>query len=475
MSSTDDDSLKEENDDKITHFDNIDESSFQENDYDKNLLYIKDIFFKNIKQNIILIILSLILIFSEMIYREPLYKLSLDVEEYLQNKSTKFIIVFFKIITKVGGEYLMAAPVAIVLCFFSLIQSSFYIAGLIFCLHFHSLMKIWYGNKRPFWEKKDLYQDICDAGFGNPSGHSLSSVYLYLTLFSYLNEKKIFKGNKALKILVFIFFLIFVFLIIFSRLILGVHSINQVIFGSSLGLINYALVVHMFKLHKMPISFYKSLFKQKVAVYCISFMLIILQLLSILSCFSFNSDSEKNYGEIIDRTCGKDYPQYRRLNFDGLFGAFIVLALLGMYLGQVLFWYLIDNRYKKKKLKTNNNIDYDMNELEDDYDKNKNSKIIDELIINWNNNRSFSFFSLYNILKLLLVLIICSSPIILFIIISKKANLAIIFVFKFGIPFFFMLFNIFSFGFYNIIEITLGSKEDLLRTNSDKNTEISLI
>ena len=210
MSSTDDDSLKEENDDKITRFDNIDESSFQEINTDENLSYIKYIFFHNIKQNIIIIILSLILFFSEMIYREPLYNLSLDLEEYLQSNSATFIIEFFKIITKVGGEYLMAAPVAIVLCFFSLIQSSFYIAGLIFCLHFHSLMKIWYGNKRPFWDKEDLYKGICDAGFGNPSGHSLSSVYLYLTLFSYLHEAKIFKGNKGLKILVFIFFLFLV-------------------------------------------------------------------------------------------------------------------------------------------------------------------------------------------------------------------------------------------------------------------------
>ena len=189
----------------------------------ENNNYLKIVFSKSIKINILIIICFILFFISEFFFREPLFEYSKTFEGNWQNKTSNSTIIFFKIITKVGGEYMMAAPVAFVLLFFSLIKSSFYISGLIFLLHFHSLMKIWYGNKRPFWEVNSLYKGICDGGFGNPSGHSISSVYLYLTLFAYLNETKILKNKILIKIILFLFFSTLTILIILSRLILGIH------------------------------------------------------------------------------------------------------------------------------------------------------------------------------------------------------------------------------------------------------------
>jgi membrane-associated phospholipid phosphatase len=483
MNKSDNDGVKEENENEeiMINFDDIDKpipnlSISKEDSLKKNIEYIKYTFLQNIKINILIIILSLALFISEMKFRDPLFEFSLDFEKNWQNYSSDFTITFFKIISKVCGEYLMPVPLIFILCFFPLIKSSFYIAGLIFCLHFHSLMKIWYGNERPFWIKNELFKGICDAGFGNPSGHSISAVYLYLTLFSYISETKILKGKYIIKIFLFIFFLTYIILIILSRLILGIHSINQVIYGSALGVINYAVIIHMFKLHKMPIVFYKKFFKQRIIVYCISLILLLLEILSILSCLAFNSKFKyKTYSKIIDNLCGENYPEYRRFNLDGLFGAFVILSLLGMYMGQVLFWYLIDNRYKKNKIKESKNIECNVNELEDDYDEKKNYKKLDELINNWNDNRSLAFLSFSKLLKLVLILIMCLSPLSLFILVPKNTDVAVIFVFKFGIPFFLLMFLTFSFGFYNIIELSLGSKEDLLKTNEKKSHEIQLI
>ena len=94
----------------------------------------------------------------------------------------------------------MVVPVGFILIFFSLIKSSVFMTGFLFCLQFHSMMKIWYGNTRPFWENKDLYKGICDGGFGNPSGHSMISTYLYLTLYIYLQDLKCFKNNTNVNI-----------------------------------------------------------------------------------------------------------------------------------------------------------------------------------------------------------------------------------------------------------------------------------
>ena len=113
--------------------------------------------------------------------------------------------------------------------------------------------------------------------------------------------------------------------------------------------------------------------------------------------------------------------------------------------------------------------------MDDDYDEKKNYKKLDELINNWNDNRSLAFLTTVKLLKLVLVLIMCLSPLSLFILVPKDTDVVVIFVFKFGIPFFLLMFLMFSFGFYNIIELALGSKEDLLKTSENKNYEIQFI
>ena len=62
-------------------------------------------------------------------------------------------------------------------------------------------MKIIYGNSRPFIDNHNLFKGLCDGGFGNPSGHSLVSAFIYLTLFHYLIKLKYINENKLLKIL----------------------------------------------------------------------------------------------------------------------------------------------------------------------------------------------------------------------------------------------------------------------------------
>ena len=467
-------SILEENNEESIKMQKIDTSEFSELNENENKSYIKNVFIKNIKINILIIILFILFFIVEFFIRQPLFDYSITFEKEWQNSASNTTIAFFKIITKVGGEYLMAAPVTYALCFFSLIKSSFFISGLIFVLHFHSLMKIWYGNIRPFWQDETLYKDICDGGFGNPSGHSISSVYLYLTLFFYIREEKCLNKKYIFQIIIFFIFITFAILIILSRLILGIHSINQVIYGSVLGLFTSLIIVYMLKLHKMPIGFYKRLFKEKILIFCICGILTILELFSILSSLSFNLNFDKDkYDSTLSRLC-KELPIYRKFNLDGLFGAFVILALLGMYLGQVIFWYLIDNYYKKSNNRSEK-IEYISNSAEkvdnienEDFDENNNNELIDQLVNNWNENRTFTSCSLGKAVKVILILIICCSPVILFVTISKKADIFLIFIFKFGIPFFSILFFVFSFGFYYIIKVLCGEKEDLLKRADEK-------
>ena len=462
------------------------ENEIQELEIDKRQMndnYFKNAFFSNFKLNIIIIIISIILFIIEFFYRDPLFKYSLDFEKNWQENATKETITTFKIFTKIGGEYLMAVPVIIVLWFFTLIKSYVYLMGFIFCLQFHSMMKIWYGNKRPFWQDPSLYKGICDGGFGNPSGHSITTSFLYLSLFFYYTQAKVTRDKYKILIIILLFCLFWIVMILLSRIILGMHSVNQIIYGTSLGLIISSFIFIVFKIHQLPVSIYKKFFREKKYKYIILSILCVFIIITISNVFIFNKEFDYDkYNDILDKLCEKKVPKYRRFNLDGLFGSITILALLGMYLGQIVFWYLIENKYKFNEVNYMNNIkqiqEMNINDIKFSNDiKNSKNEIInknkietdnlsqdsfDDLINHWNTNRIY-ICDFKNILKLIAVLIICLLPAILFIAIKNDSDIIIIFIFKLGIPMLLVPFLIYSFGFYFLIKISCGPKETLLK------------
>ena len=276
-------------------------------------------------------------------------------------------------------------------------------------------------------------------------------------------------------------------MIILSRLILGMHSVNQVIYGSCLGLIVFSMIFVVFKVNKIPVNDYKKFFREKKFIYIISAVFAVYIGITIANNFIFNRnfDSDK-YNAILDIVFEKKVHKYRRFNLDGLFGSFTVFAMLGMHTGQIIFWYLIENKYKYNEIKEMNSIkpiqEPNINniqfsaEMSDNVAKinNNDNKVdylnddsIDDLINHWNMNRVY-ICDIKNILKIILVIVICALPAVLFIAIPNDANSAIIFIFKIGIPYFVVPFLIYSFGFYYIIKIACGPKEKLMERIKNK-------
>ena len=437
--------------------------------------YFKRAFLSKLKINILIIILSIAAFVLEFFYRDPLFNYSLDFEKSWQKKASEAAITAFKILTKVGGEYFMAIPVLIVFFFFTLIKSYIFITFFIFCLQFHSMMKVWYGNKRPFWERQSLYKGICDGGFGNPSGHSITTSFLYLSLFIYFKEtKRLYKKYLILVIMILIL-LAWIVIILLSRIILGVHSVNQIIYGSTLGVILSLFVLIVFKIHRMPVSVYKKFFREKKYIYISVAVYLVFIGISIGNYFIVKKgfDYEK-YNDILDKVCEKNVPKYRRFNADGLFGSSTIFVMFGMYLGQIIFWYLIENKYKVNEVNTMKEFQsLTVNEDQDDCIV-KNNKSwndsnisledsIDDLINHWNKNRVLCCSNFKTVLKIILVFIICALPIILFIVIPNTSNLVLIFTIKIGLPFFTIPFLLYSFGFYFIIKLSCGPCEILMK------------
>ena len=92
-----------------------------------------------------------------------------------------------------------------------------------------------------------------------------------------------------------------------------------------------------------------------------------------------------------------------------------------------------------------------------------NDDSIDDLINHWNKNRIYICDNFMNVLKVILAIIVCAIPGILFIAIPSDSNVVVIFIFKIGIPMFTVPFLLYSVGFYYIIKISCGSRELLMK------------
>jgi membrane-associated phospholipid phosphatase len=102
-----------------------------------------------------------------------------------------------------------------------------------------NITKLAYNQARPFWVSYAIEAGSCSSQFGNPSGHSLTSLGIALAVwFDYnqsVSDGKIARDSAFAqtwaRVLTLIVALSFGVSIGWSRFVLGAHSMNQIIFG----------------------------------------------------------------------------------------------------------------------------------------------------------------------------------------------------------------------------------------------------
>ena len=216
--------------------------------------------FSNNTKIIIIITYFLLVIITEFFYRKPLEELSITFILFLQKKITnnKIIEIFLIIITNFGSEKVLIPIVLIFLFFNPLIYSYYLIFSLMTSTYIASLLKLIYSNYRPYWDNNNEILPIvnCDMGYGNPSGHTLVSTVTYLGLWKLLQKNRI-KKRKWTSLTILFCMILMILSIIFTRIIGGVHNLNQILFGFLLGLGMYLIYYHLYKFYnKQPEMFF---------------------------------------------------------------------------------------------------------------------------------------------------------------------------------------------------------------------------
>ena len=292
--------------------------------------------YENIKSNkikiIFIFIYFVIIIWVETLIRENLFLKSIPSQERLQ-KDGKYIRILdiSKIISIFGVEILPSLIYALVFLFMPLNYSFLILQVLVYSSYLANIMKMIYQSDRPNW-KSDKLTYSCNYGYGNPSGHSLTSISLYLSLSHVLINY--FKISQMFNILIFILFIILSILIMISRYTLAAHSMNQILYGFTLGLGLYYIMIYIIGYHKyQSINFLQHIKKKKVNLFYNVFhffLLITAILVYIFIKEKDHSDLENFIFNDIRCKITKPFTKYKNNAF---FQSLSIISLIGAQIG----------------------------------------------------------------------------------------------------------------------------------------------
>ena len=208
------------------------------------------------KLKLLFILLYFILIISlERLYNKKLFNNSLEIIPKFQ-KSNKSFDSFWKFMTFFGTKPGIGIIYIILFLFIPLNKVFALTFLLLFTGYADHTLKLVYLQERPIWVNDEINtENLHSCGYGNPSGHSLTSTCIYLSIWYIINDiidSKVInkKIGITLKYATLIFDILIFSLIMISRLYLGVHSLNQIFFGCSIGLGIFLLFFPILKIYQ---------------------------------------------------------------------------------------------------------------------------------------------------------------------------------------------------------------------------------
>jgi membrane-associated phospholipid phosphatase len=171
-----------------------------------------------------------VIIFAEAFYREPLFNKSLNFIPSIQANASSAEIGFWQFWTDTGLSISEYGPTFVFFFWFPQRQRAiYYFCAFVTIQFITNVLKLGYHDPRPFWVSQEIIAYNCSGQYGNPSGHSAMSMGTAFVLwldFCHTDHKPVFK-IALLPVAIG-----FGLSIMYSRLIVGVHSIDQVIFGA---------------------------------------------------------------------------------------------------------------------------------------------------------------------------------------------------------------------------------------------------
>ena len=311
-------------------------------------------------------VFTIVTIGVEFAYRRPLFDHSVAIAKAIQN-TFGFSIGFFKIYTWIGViDYYFYIPLVFLFCPIS--YSYTFFINCVLATHFCNYTKLIYGEGRPYLKNEafssngnnEILQGGPEKGYGNPSGHSFQCTIIFLGLSQMLIDY--FKLNKIKSSALYAISIIIIVFVNFSRVLLGVHSVNQVIFGDCLGFILYFIIYKIFQPHlKEPNQFYEIFLKTKFHVINTIFLVIafIYIIVGAVICEQQREGKKyyndlKNNLKVILQKKSQNFDELKILTPNSVSKCLNIMAYIGANCGMLILAYFTRRRLGSKYVELNN-------------------------------------------------------------------------------------------------------------------------
>ena len=366
--------------------------------------------------SVILMILTVIEIFSKEIFDA-----SVKFTIYIQSKNTPNFLKFMQLISFAGTARIYI-PITILIFNFANVYKAFIISMIYSLTHFLTgVLKMMIQDPRPYWISGDIKNDNCEMGYGNPSGHAMSSVAFYLTLWHLLSENCKMEKKFNRKTCSLLFFVIIIFTILMTRIFLGAHSIDQIILGGSIGFLIYFFFFQILLIDTIDKFEFKDFIMIKIKYFGIIYFL--LSLLTILYYLWKDFTHDKNWEFIIqnDKDCSK-IPENRKYEKESLLSLPIFISSFFSILGIKLeINYLFQGNIEKW-------LDCNFNQTFDD-DESLLTTISMSRDTLWNQTNSIK-----SVLRLFVIVLMNIVSIVLYYFVDFSYPLYIVLIFKLLVP-----------------------------------------
>ena len=363
------------------------------------------------------ITITIIGIAIEAYFREILYSWGLIIIKLIQDYiDDNFVLInLFRVFSFMAGTKICTLTLLIFFNYFDMYSSLVLFEIIACCAVGNGFLKLIYKNPRPFFHEDWVKAYDCETGYGNPSGHSITAIALYFTLWKIFKLK--YNLNPKLKKLVLSMMWLLIISVLVSRLALGVHSLNQIILGSFFG---YQILSLMFYVFNISLNLDEEItslvnYRNRNILVASNFFLFSLGCI-LFNFFPYLTSLETNkYLENILESCPRT-PYSKTFDFESYTMLSTFSLLPGAYLG-ILY-----------DIKVNlNNNHYDWIE-------------INKGLFRWNKTNF-----LKGILRILVMALILSIPLACNELISSHSHIHFIFVMKNFIPYFAISFCLFAF------------------------------
>ena len=194
------------------------------------------------------------LVFTNQTYEHSLFLKSKSIIKDWQSTNGEYLKDFFIVFTDIGLIIFGILGIISFLIIGSRIKCMFFMMSMILASTLCFLPKLLYHSPRPYWDDDHIKGWDPQIDFGNPSGHTLimtvlvGSFWLLLALpnedmgignertniiYAKLVTSRV--GRLVMGIVSFILLFLWLFGVVISRIYLGAHSLDQILYGFLLG------------------------------------------------------------------------------------------------------------------------------------------------------------------------------------------------------------------------------------------------